>query len=57
MDVQMKNFVRPVYEISFQAIDFSIWIAEGIGTGVSFRKNKFRQVAVIRVFGGYFTLK
>jgi hypothetical protein len=37
MALQLKNFVRPLFERSFQIRDFSFWITEEIGlTGVSF---------------------
>jgi hypothetical protein len=37
MAVQMKNFVRPLFERSLQVRDFYFWIIVGIGlTGVIF---------------------
>jgi hypothetical protein len=37
MAVQMKNFVRPIFERCFQVRAFSFWITEGIDlTGVNF---------------------
>jgi hypothetical protein len=37
MAVEMKNFVRPIFERCFQVRDFSFWITEEISlTGVSF---------------------
>jgi hypothetical protein len=37
MAVQMKNFVRSLFERCIQVRDFTFWITEGIGlTGVSF---------------------
>jgi hypothetical protein len=51
--------VRPLFERCFQVKDFSFWITEGIGlTGAIFifdLKNKFRRVAVKRIFGSFFT--
>jgi hypothetical protein len=59
MDVQMKSFVRPLFEKSFQVRDLSFWITEEIGlTAAVFifdLKNKFHRKA-IRNFGSLFSL-
>jgi hypothetical protein len=59
MAVQMKSFIRPIFERCFQVRDLSFWLTHGIGlTGVSFHfwpQYKFRRVAAIWIFGSFFT--